>query len=158
MSSTSGTSFDRSFERVVSTPAADLWRGWTDPALLVQWFTPAPWVTSEAEIEPVPGGVFRTVMHGPDGERSEGTGCVLEAVPDERLVWTNALGPGFRPLEIGDDDFAFTAVVELVPVEKGTRYRATVRHANQHDADTHAAMGFEAGWGAALDQLVALFA
>jgi uncharacterized protein YndB with AHSA1/START domain len=40
----------------------------------------------------------------------------------------------------------------------GTLYRATGRHATQADADQHAAMGFEVGWGLALDQLVALFA
>jgi uncharacterized protein YndB with AHSA1/START domain len=158
MGTTPAASCDLSFERVVPTPVEALWRGWTDPAVLVQWFTPAPWVTSEAEIEPVPGGVFRTVMQGPAGERNEGVGCVLEAVPNERLVWTSALGPGFRPVEPAGGDFVFTAIVELTPVENGTRYRATVRHASQADADAHAAMGFEVGWGAALDQLVALFA
>ena len=35
-------SLDLGFERIVPVSAADLWRGWTDPALLTRWFTPAP--------------------------------------------------------------------------------------------------------------------
>lgn len=147
---------DLGFERVVPVGAADLWRGWTEPALLTRWFTPAPWVTLEAEIDPRPGGIFRTVMAGPDGERSEGAGCVLVAEPGRRLVWTSALGPGFRPVPASDEGFAFTATIEFTEVAGATRYRATVRHASAEDAATHAEMGFEAGWGAALDQLVAL--
>lgn len=148
---------DLTFERVVDVAAARLWAGWTDPELIVQWFTPAPWVTTEAEVEAWPGGIFRTVMRGPDGERNEGSGCVLEAVPGERLVWTNALERGFRPVPTPSaPDFHFTATIELEPVSGGTRYRATVRHSSAADAHAHAEMGFEPGWNAALDQLVAL--
>lgn len=151
-------SLDLGFERIVPVSAADLWRGWTDPALLTRWFTPAPWVTLEAEIDPRPGGIFRTVMAGPDGERSEGPGCVLAAEPGRLLVWTSALGPDFRPLPTSNEGFAFTATIEFEEIAGGTRYRATVRHATPEDAASHAEMGFEAGWGAALDQLVALLA
>lgn len=38
----------------------------------------------------------------------------------------------------------------------GTRYRATVIHADEKGCRQHAAMGFEDGWGAALDKLVAM--
>jgi len=148
---------DLVLERLVPVPAERLWQGWTDPDLLVRWFTPAPWVTTEAEIDPRPGGAFRTVMRGPGGEEgADGTGCVLEAVPGRRLVWTSALGPGFRPHEPQTEGFVFTAIIEFEPTAEGTVYRATVRHATAADAEVHAAMGFEAGWGAALDQLVEL--
>lgn len=148
---------DLSFERIVPVPAAHLWRGWTDPELLVQWFTPAPWVTSEAEVDARAGGIFRTVMRGPKGERNEGTGCVLDAVPNRRFAWTGALQPGFRPQAAPDGGFLFSAVIDLDEQPSGTRYRATVMHLAEADAQRHAEMGFEAGWGAALDQLVALW-
>jgi uncharacterized protein YndB with AHSA1/START domain len=144
------------FERVVPVAPADLWRGWTEPDLLTRWFTPAPWVTLEAEVDARPGGIFRTVMAGPDGERSEGAGCVLVAESGRRLVWTSALGPGFRPAPPADDGFAFTAEVSFTASGSGALYTAIVRHSTAGDARTHADMGFEAGWGAALDQLVAL--
>jgi uncharacterized protein YndB with AHSA1/START domain len=50
----------------------------------------------------------------------------------------------------------FTAVLELADDGPGTRYTATVIHADEAGCKTHAAMGFEGGWGMALDQLVAM--
>ncbi|MGA1149132.1 MAG: SRPBCC domain-containing protein, partial [Ilumatobacteraceae bacterium] len=132
------------------------------------------WKTIDAEIDPRPGGIFRTVMQGPNGESGGGgVGCVLEAVPNERFVWTTALGTGYVPNPVPDGGFHFTGILEFLPVDGvagrgatstggtnggGTLYRATGRHATQESADQHAAMGFEVGWGLALDQLVALFA
>ncbi len=160
--------YDLTFERVVPVTAAQLWQGWTDSATLMKWFTPAPWRTIDAEIDPRPGGIFRTVMQGPNGESGGGgVGCVLEAVPNRRFVWTTALGPGFVPNAPVEGGFHFTGILEFLPVDDnlgssatsngGTLYRATGRHATQAEADQHAAMGFEVGWGLALDQLVALF-
>jgi len=149
---------DLVLELTVSISAEQLWQGWTDATTLKKWFTPAPWITTEAEIDPRPGGIFRTVMNGPDGERNEGTGCVLEAIKDTRFVWTSAMLPGFIPQARPEEGFFFTAILEFESVSGGTLYRATVRHETVADAQAHAEMGFEAGWGAALDQLVALFA
>jgi uncharacterized protein YndB with AHSA1/START domain len=83
---------------------------------------------------------------------------VLEAIKDTRFVWTSALLPGFIPQARPEEGFFVTAILEFESVSGGTLYRATVRHENAMDAQAHAEMGFEAGWGAALDQLVALFA
>ena len=89
-------------------------------------------------------------------------GCYLEVKPNEKLVWTNALLPGYRPsiatATCGSDDanFMFTAMVELADNDQGTRYTATVIHADEAGCEKHAAMGFEGGWGTALDQLVAM--
>jgi uncharacterized protein YndB with AHSA1/START domain len=124
----------------------------------MEWFCPRPWRVVACDLDLRPGGVFRTVMQGPAGEREEGSGCLLELVPERRFVWTNALLPGFRPAPVVEDasGFAFTAVVEFEPAPGGALYRATVSHRTRADRDTHAAMGFEQGWSAALDQLVAL--
>ena len=53
--------------------------------------------------------------------------------------------------------FMFTALVEFAPHgANGTKYRAMVIHADEVGCQKQAAMGFEAGWGACLDQLVAM--
>lgn len=157
MSESQESLVDLVLQRAVPITTEQLWRGWTDPDVLVRWFTPKPWVTTEAEIDPVPGGIFRTVMCGPDGERNEGAGCVLEAVVNRRFVWTSAMSPGFRPVAPSNDGYLFTAILEFTPTSSGAFYRATARHATPSDAASHAEMGFELGWGAALDQLVELF-
>lgn len=154
--------FDLSFTRIIDVPKALVWRAWTEPALLKPWFCPLPWKTIDCEIDLRPGGVFRTTMQSPEGKEFPGNGCYLEIVPNEKLVWTNALLPGFRPSLVtetcGSEDtgFMFTAIVELADHAGGTRYRATVLHADEAGCKKHAEMGFESGWGTALDQLVAM--
>jgi uncharacterized protein YndB with AHSA1/START domain len=131
-----------------------VWRAWTEPELLTQWFTPKPWETPVVEVDLRPGGKFHTVMRGPDGEENDNTGCFLEVIPNERLVWTGALGPGFRP-QTGP--LLFTAIVELQPNGSGgTHYRAIAMHLDPAMRKEHDEMGFSEGWGAVFDQLVEL--
>ena len=56
-----------------------------------------PWKVTECQIDLTPGGQFRTVMQSPEGEAFPHIGCYLEIVPNEKLVWTNALQPGYAP-------------------------------------------------------------
>lgn len=150
--STPDPRLDLVLERVVDVPPELVWRAWTEPEHLRKWFTPAPWTVAECEIDLRPGGIFRTVMRSPEGEESEHVGCYLEVVPNERLVWTDALLPGYRPSE---DPF-LTAVIMLEPRGKGTRYVAVAIHRDEATRKRHEEMGFHEGWGKALDQLVAL--
>jgi uncharacterized protein YndB with AHSA1/START domain len=90
-------------------------------------------------------------MRPPDGKEFPNVGCYLEVVANERLVWTDALLPGYRPSETP----FFTAIVMLELRGAGTRYTATAIHRNEAGRKRHEEMGFHHGWGTALDQLVA---
>jgi len=150
---------DLVLERVVAVPAPVVWAAWTRPEHLVKWFTPAPWKTTAATLELHPGGLFSTTMQGPAGPAFTNTGCILQVVENELLAWTGALGPGFRPLArsaAAVHPFLMTALIALAPVAGGTRYTATVRHGDPESRQQHEQMGFHAGWGKALDQLVEL--
>ena len=152
---------DLSFERIVDVPVSFVWKAWTTPDLLKQWFTPAPWTTADCTIDLRPGGLFHTVMRSPEGQDMPNVGCYCEVVTERRLVWTNALGPGFRPQTLdttcGETGmFFFTATIALEATSNSTRYTATVLHSDEQGRERHAAIGFEHGWGAALAQLVAL--
>lgn len=144
-------------QRVVDVPPALLFKAWTTPKHLMPWFCPLPYRTVECEIDLRPGGQFFAQMVDPDGNKLPAEpGCYLEVVPDRKLVWTTALGPGFRPLASNPMGWFMTAVIEFEPHgDGGCLYTATALHSNQADADSHDAMGFSQGWGAALDQLIA---
>jgi len=144
---------DLAFERVVDVPPALVWRAWTEAEHLTKWFTPAPWTTPHAELDVRPGGRFHTVMRGPNGEEHASTGCYLVVEPGRRLIWTDALGPAYRP----NPQPFMTAQLTLTPEGPGgTRYHVIVAHADAEARAKHEAMGFLEGWGAALDQLVAM--
>lgn len=142
---------DLVLERVVDVPRELVWAAWTRPEHLRKWFTPAPWTVADCEIDLRPGGIFRTVMRSPEGKEFPNIGCYLEVVPNERLVWTDALLPGYRPAE---NPF-MTAIITLESQGKGTRYTAVAIHRDDAGRKKHEEMGFYQGWGKALDQLVA---
>ncbi len=138
-------------ERIVDVPRELVWAAWTNPVHIVKWFAPAPWVTTECQIDLQPGGMFRTVMRSPDGALFPNIGCILDIVPNERLIWTDALLPGYGP---STTPF-MTAIITLESVGEKTRYVATAIHSDHAGRKKHEDMGFQFGWATALDQLVA---
>ena len=145
---------DLVLERVVDVPPHLVWKAWTQPEHVKKWFTPRPWTTTDCEIDLRPGGIFRTVMRSPEGQEFPTIGCYLEIVPNERLVWTMALGPAYRPMNSRPDVPLFTAVITLEPHAKGTKYTALAMHRDEDGRRTHDEMGFHEGWGTAFDQMV----
>src|SRR5690606_24147816 len=110
--------------RRIDVPREKLYRCWTEPELLKQWFTPAPWKTVEAELDVRPGGTNRVVMEDPEGNRFPNVGVYLEVVPNERIVLTDAFTEAWVPSE---KPF-MVATVTFADEDGGTRYTAVARH------------------------------
>ena len=141
---------DLVLDRVVDVPRELVWEAWTNPDHLRHWFAPKPWTITDCEVDLRRGGALRFVMRSPEGQEFPNVGCYLDIVPNERLIWTDALLPGYRPSE---KPF-FTAILSLEPSGKGTRYVATALHVDEDGRKRHEEMGFEDGWGTVLNQLV----
>jgi len=140
--------------RLIDAPRDKVFRAWTEPELLKQWFTPRPWTTPVVEADVRPGGSSFVLMRGPDGTEHPNRGVYLEVVPNERLVFTDAYTKAWEPA-----DKPFMTVVLTFEDDGGrTKYTARVRHLTVADRETHEKMGFQAGWGQATDQLAALVA
>jgi uncharacterized protein YndB with AHSA1/START domain len=141
--------------RTLKAPRHAVWRCWTEPALIVKWFTPPPWQTVHAEVDLRPGGSSLVVMRGPDGTEMPNRGIYLEVVPERRLVFTDAF---IRAWEPSDKPFMTGILAFDDAPAGGTHYTATVRHWSEADRDAHEKMGFHDGWGTATQQLEALAA
>ena len=149
---------DLVLERTLAAPVDLVWKAYTTPEHLKRWFAPRPYEITECELDLRPGGIFRIRMVGPDGfDTGHGVpGCVLEVETGRTFTWTSALGPGYRPNEMGAgcESFPFTAVVTFEDVGNGqTRYKAVAMHKDQADRKTHEEMGFHDGWGTVATQL-----
>ena len=142
-----------SLTRLIDAPRAAVYRAWTDPELLKQWFAPLPYTTPHAELDVRPGGANLIVMKSPDGQEMPNRGTYLEVVPNERIVFTDAYVGDWAP----SPNKPFMTVILTFEDEAGkTRYTARVRHWNAEDKETHEKMGFHQGWGICTDQLAAL--
>ncbi|MCG5243665.1 SRPBCC family protein [Azospirillum doebereinerae] len=140
--------------RLIDAPRSALFRAWTEPELLKQWFAPRPLTTPVAEMDVRPGGGNRIVMRDPDGKEYPCGGVYLEVVENERIVVTDAYTTAWEPSE---KPF-MTMVVTFADEDGKTRYTARVRHWTVADREAHEAMGFHQGWGQCADQLAELAA
>ena len=143
--------FDLIVTRRMAAPPARLWRAWTEPELVKQWFAPKPVVTREVVIDLRPGGRFYTLMALPDGMEFPNEGCVLVVEPEKRLICTECLTQGFRPA--ANPMLMMTMEITLERDGTGTLYTARVMHGDAATRDRHIEMGFHDGWGAATTQL-----
>ena len=73
-------------ERVFDAPRDRVWKAFTDPALVAQWWGRGNRLVVE-RFEVERGGHWRFVEHGPDGVHGF-EGRFAEVVPQERLVQT----------------------------------------------------------------------
>jgi len=149
-----GSERDLVLTRNIPAPPAKLYRAWTEPELLKQWFAPAPYTTPVAELDVRHGGSTMIVMRDPDGNDLPNPGVFLEVVPNQRLVFTDAFTRAWEP---SAKPF-MTVILSFEPEAGGTRYTARVRHWTLEDKKTHEEMGFQQGWGQCTDQLAALVA
>lgn len=141
---------DLVLEREIDVPVELVWTAWTTPHHLKEWFVPKPWTITHCEIDLRPGGAFNSTMRSPEGDEFPNSGCFLEIVPHERMVWTDTLLPGFRPAE---KPF-FTAALLLERLGQGTKYTAIAIHGSAETRKTHEEMGFHDGWGTVASQMV----
>lgn len=142
--------YELRIERVIDAPLDAVWRAWTEHQ--EEWFCPLPWRMEIVEQELRAGGRSAMVMRGPDGEENAMEGVILEVVPHTRIVSTDAFAHGWQPqgpFMVRIDEFADAG-------DGRTRYAAIARHWTAEARDGHAQMRFEAGWGAAADQMEAV--
>ena len=143
---------DLVLHRIIDAPAEKIYQAWTDPEMIVKWFTPAPWKTVSAELDVRPGGSSFIVMQSPDGTKMPNPGVYLEVIPNKRLVVTDAYTEAWKP-----SSKAFCTIdLNFEDLGGKTKYTAIVRHWTKEDMEAHEKMGFQTGWGIATDQLEAL--
>jgi uncharacterized protein YndB with AHSA1/START domain len=139
--------------RVLDAPRELVWRAWTDPRHLAQWFGPRGFTSSVPELDVRAGGALRIVMHGPDGNDYPMKGVFRAVVPPTRLVFSNiAIDNDGNHLLEGET----TVVLE----EQGgkTRLTLTTHAKGLVPAAPQMLAGMEAGWSQSLDKMAELVA
>lgn len=141
-----GSEADRTLvvERVFKAPPERVFRAWTDPRILVEWWGPEGMNTPEQAMDVREGGAWRTVMTNDKGEAHTASGVYREISPPERLVMTWAW-------EQPDGSRGHETIVELSfePTADGTRLRLVQSlFRNVEDRDNH-----NMGWTSAFNCL-----
>ena len=146
---------DLTLQRVIRAPRKVVWRAWTDPSQLAQWWVHAPTVARVDRLEVRPGGALVTRMSDDGVEfvpHLDASFLVVEEF--ERLAFTNAIDSQWRPTR--PDPIAKVAEIVLADHPAGTDYRVVVRHGDPAARARHEEIGFFDGWGSVTGQLAAL--
>jgi uncharacterized protein YndB with AHSA1/START domain len=107
--------------RDLRAPRPRVWRAWTDPARVSDWWGPVGFSTTTYAHDLRPGGTWRFTMHGPDG-KDYGNRVVFETVEEPALLT-------YAHYADGDDEDAphFRARVDFAETADGTRVTLTMR-------------------------------
>src|SRR5207253_2048068 len=106
--------------RVSDAPRERVWKAWTDPRQIAQWWGPAGFTNPRCEVDVRPGGVLRIDMRGPDGTVYPMAGVYREVVAPERLVFTgSALDEKGKPL--------FEVLNTVIFAEQGGKTKLTIK-------------------------------
>jgi uncharacterized protein YndB with AHSA1/START domain len=75
--------------RVVDAPRELVWEAMTDPKHIVHWWGPRGFTTTIEQMDVRPGGVWKHVMHGPDGVDYPNKSIFKEVVKPQRIVFSH---------------------------------------------------------------------
>jgi uncharacterized protein YndB with AHSA1/START domain len=121
--------------RLVDAPRALVYRAFTDPRMMPQWWGPNGFTTVTREVDVRPGGIWRFVMHGPDGTDYDNRIRYREVVAPERLVYSH-------DADVDNDPNGFEVTVTFEA--EGDRTRVTMRSVFASAAMVERVRGFGA--------------
>lgn len=82
--------------RLFRAPRARLFDAWADPTRLTRWFGPKGFTSTFEQFDLRPGGVWRFVLHGPNGANYRNESVFVEIVPPQRIVFDHVSAPIFQ--------------------------------------------------------------
>jgi len=137
--------------RVFNAPREVVFKAWTDPKQLAEWWGPKGFTNPVCEVDPKPGGALKIVMRAPDGAEYPMKGVFREIVPPSRLVFTNIAVDK-------DGNHIIEGLTTVTFAEEGGKTKLTLQTRGVAVVDYAAAYlnGMEAGWTQSLEKLEAL--
>lgn len=140
-------------KRTFDAPRELVFKAWTDPSLLTQWWGPREFTIPVCKVEAHPGGKFLIVMHGPKNSDFDldlpMTGIFQEFDPPRRLVFTNEALPD----EKGISQLETLCTVTFTQIGSKTEMTLHIDVVRSTPATAGALAGMEMGWSQSLDKL-----
>lgn len=136
--------------RVFNAPRELVWKAWTTPAMLVQWFGCAAFSTIDAHADVREGGAWRVVLRNPDGEDIPAHGSYTAVRPTAHLAFTHEWEK--PPVDVNPAHHRTLVTVDLY--EEGPATRLEFRQtglATEASRDSHIG-----GWCDSMDALAGL--
>ncbi len=139
--------------RVFNAPRELVFKAWTDPKHVAQWWGPKGFTTKVIELDLRPGGKSRYVMIGPDGTEYPVKGVFREIVPLERIVTSDEFDEGFEKVVNADLPKGIVMTALFEDLDGKTKLTLRIVHESAEERRKHEEMGVIAGWNSSFDCL-----
>ena len=107
--------------RVFDAPRELVWKAWTDPKYVMQWWGPKGCTAPFCEMDFRVGGKFLCCMRSPDGQEFWNAGEYHEIVPQERIVssmyFSDPQGNKVEPAQYGIEHEAIDGAYDVITFE-----------------------------------------
>lgn len=144
-------------ERTFNAPRELVFKAFTDPAMIVKWWGPREWPTTNKTMDVKPGGIWHYCMTGPDGTEAWGKAIYKEIVPIEKIVWLDLFSDADGNENI--DLPATIATFNFIDLgDNRTKLSSKGEYATAEQLKTVTEMGMVPGLSESLDKLEELLA
>jgi len=143
-------------ERQFDAPVKDVWKAWTEPELLDQWWAPKPWKAVTISMDFREGGTWLYYMEGPDGTKQYCRNDYSSIIPEKSFQGLDAFCD-----ENGTINTEFPRMnwrVDFTKSEPGTKVKIEISFDSKESLEKIIEMGFKEGFAMAhnnLDELLA---
>jgi uncharacterized protein YndB with AHSA1/START domain len=131
--------------RVFNAPRSLVFKAWTEPERLAQWWGPRGYSLPSCQIDPRPGGFYRFQMRSPEGDIHWWHGVVREIIERERIVWTCSINNA-DGTSISAETLLTVTLEEYAGKTRLTLHQAIFESTAVRDAHSH-------GWNDAFGRL-----
>jgi uncharacterized protein YndB with AHSA1/START domain len=146
-------------QRIFAASREQVWRAWTDPEVIAQWWGPASFTAPVVKVDLREGGRYLFAMRSPEGQEVWSTGVYREIVPMERLVFTDSFADAEGNVVPASTygmsgDWPLELLVTVTFEEHGSGTKMTLRHEGIPAGEPIEQA--EAGWNESFDRLATL--
>ena len=148
--------------RVFDAPRELVWKAWTDPKYVMQWWGPKGFTTPFCKMDFRVGGKFLCCMKSPDGQEMWNGGEYHEIVPHEKIVYSlyfaDSKGNKVDPAELGIEHEAIDGARDVAIFEDFGNGQTKVTLIRNETMEHAKNSGQLEGWIQILDKLAAVVA
>lgn len=124
--------------RIFNAPKSLLYKAWTEAQHLAAWWGPRDFRNTFITFEPVPGGLWDFIMHGPDGTDYHNQSRFTEIIPNEKIVFDHLTGHTFKAIAYFDEENGqtrFTFKMIFDSTEECEKVRSIITTSNEENFD-----------------------
>ena len=148
--------------RVFDAPRELVWKAWTDPKYVMQWWGPKGFTAPVCKIDFRVGGKFLFCMRTPDGQEGWTGGEYHEIVPYQKIVssmyFSDSEGNRIEPEQVGTEHEAIEGARDVVLFEDLGNGRTKLTLIGNETLQNAIQSGQLEGWNQQLDKVAAVVA